>query len=464
MLRSGLEDMGLPTEITINRLDTHRFTILLGAHLLHPDTMASLKEGCAIFNLEQLSAHHDNEKFIPYLHMLSRLPVIDYCRQNLSFVKDSLNNSCCLFLPLFFTPALADIPPVTEDIDVLFFGSMNERRKAIIDSLKKQQINVVSLFGVYGKERDAYIARSKLVLNLHYYQPGIFEEVRVAHLLANGKAVVAEINADTFIEDDLRNAVAGASYGTLVDTCVHFLRHDDERRALAVRGQQILQKRDPRKTLEEIRRWSAAISRGRLPLHINLGSGKDWKDDCLNLDISESWQPDIIADISDPLLFEKRYPSKRWGEVALERNSFQSITANDVLEHVPDLTTAMRNCLDLLEEGGTFHIQVPYDLSYGAWQDPTHLRAFNEKSWLYYTSWSWYLGWTDYCFEPVSQGFVLSELGNALKRQGQTPEQLARTPRAVDSIRIILRKKALTMEEKAVAQSTNTQWLMDLNR
>jgi len=64
-----------------------------------------------------------------------------------------------------------------------------------------------------------------------------------------------------------------------------------------------------------------------------------------------------------------------------------------VLEHITDLKTYMTNCLELLKVGGVMEITVPYDLSLGAWQDPTHCRAFNQNSWLYYTEWSWYLGW-----------------------------------------------------------------------
>jgi SAM-dependent methyltransferase len=75
------------------------------------------------------------------------------------------------------------------------------------------------------------------------------------------------------------------------------------------------------------------------------------------------------------------------------------IIENDVLEHVPNLEMLMGNCLRLLNIGGKFIINVPYDLSYGAWQDPTHIRAFNQNSWLYYTSWFWYLGWFEYRFE-----------------------------------------------------------------
>ena len=42
------------------------------------------------------------------------------------------------------------------------------------------------------------------------------------------------------------------------------------------------------------------------------------------------------------------------------------------LEHVPDLIPFMESVRDLLVTGGVFDVLVPYDLGYGAWQDPTH--------------------------------------------------------------------------------------------
>ena len=46
-------------------------------------------------------------------------------------------------------------------------------------------------YGVYGAERDRLIARSRLVLNVHYFPTHIFEMIRVSYLLANRTAVVA---------------------------------------------------------------------------------------------------------------------------------------------------------------------------------------------------------------------------------------------------------------------------------
>ncbi len=172
-----------------------------------------------------------------------------------------------------------------------------------------------------------------------------------------------------------------------------------------------------------------------LPKSLNLGSGKDFKEDCFNADIQERTNPDWVADISKINWGEKI--QTRFGEVEIKKGMFSKILANDVLEHIPDLVTAMTNCKDLLTEDGEFHIHVPYDLSYGAWQDPTHVRAFNEKSWLYYTDWHWYLGWKDRFYIKKLQ-FIKSNLAEEMNI---SDEMLTILPRMIDSMYVILSKK-----------------------
>ena len=169
-------------------------------------------------------------------------------------------------------------------------------------------------------------------------------------------------------------------------------------------------------------------------LVLNLGSGKDWREDCLNADVQERVKSDWCLDIQDV-----RWGSllvTRLGDFYVKEEMFDVILANDVLEHLPDLVTAMSNCKRLLKDGGEMRIHVPYDLSYGAWQDPTHVRAFNEKSWLYYTDWHWYLGWEDRFFLTHLE-FTLSKVGESLKLP---QEENLITTRAVDSMYIILQK------------------------
>ena len=119
-----------------------------------------------------------------------------------------------------------------QDIDVLFYGSINPRRLAVLDELQKQGLNVVKLFGVYGVKRDQFIARSKLVLNMHYYNQHIFEVVRVFYLMTNGKAVVTEVGDQTSVEPRFLNGLRPAPYERLVEECLHLARNTQERLAL----------------------------------------------------------------------------------------------------------------------------------------------------------------------------------------------------------------------------------------
>jgi len=145
-------------------------------------------------------------------------------------------------------------------------------------------------------------------------------------------------------------------------------------------------------------------------------------------------------------------PSSRFGPIVLRPNMFEEIIANDVLEHVPDLVTLMTNCLALLRPNGVFKISVPYDLSFGAWQDPTHVRTFNERSWLYYTDWFWYLGWDQARFVVEKLEHVPSPLGLALRRQDLTDDDVNRTPRAIDAMTVWLRKITLSEADRATFQ------------
>ena len=188
------------------------------------------------------------------------------------------------------------------------------------------------------------------------------------------------------------------------------------------------------------------------PKRLNIGSGKTFKYNYLNLDISDYWKPDIIFNLNSPLLLDgkRKFQTARFGEITLQSGSFDRIVAHDVLEHIHNLTVCMESCLNLLKIGGIFEILVPYDLSHGAWQDPTHVRAFNEESWLYYTDWFWYLGWKNDRFEVNKLEYELSDLGKKLQKDGVIFEDILRTPRAIDYMLIFLKKVALNEKDRAM--------------
>jgi hypothetical protein len=84
--------------------------------------------------------------------------------------------------------------PEEEDLDVLFYGALNERRRRVLEDCLARGLRVEHLFGVYGAARDRFIARAKLVLNVHFYPTQIFEAIRVSYLLSNRKVVLSEWN------------------------------------------------------------------------------------------------------------------------------------------------------------------------------------------------------------------------------------------------------------------------------
>lgn len=185
-----------------------------------------------------------------------------------------------------------------------------------------------------------------------------------------------------------------------------------------------------------------------LPKKFNLGSGRLFLEDHFNVDVLPHRGPDLLCDMSVPFPFGKPLQTKRFGEIKIQPGDFDYIIADNVMEHVPDLITTMTNCIDLLRIGGELVIQVPYDLSHGAWQDPTHVRAFNENSWGYFTHSAWYVGWTDFRFELSHQTWLLSALGFQMMDKKIPLDEIARTPRAVDQLLVKLTKRASTPEEK----------------
>jgi SAM-dependent methyltransferase len=445
-LAFAFQELDLPAQVVVNQYEPDGVNLILGWQLLTPGELAQLPPQCILFNLEQLSQR--NELFRDRLVALDgRCELWDYSLRNIQILREAGLKQAVKHVPIGYVPQMTRIPAAAEqDIDVLFYGSLNSRRDAVLTELKDLGLNVIHVFGLYGAERDALIARAKVVLTLHFYDTNIFEIVRVSYLLANRKAVVAECGTDTEIDPDMRDAVLAVPYTGLARACLALVRDPQARTRLEEGG---FNRMVNRLQADYLIRVMQDAPEPELPRSLNLGSGKDWRADCLNLDFQGTWHPDVVLDICAPLDPLRIHATERFGPIRLTRGTFDEILANDVLEHLPDLMTAMTNALDLLAEGGRFRIKVPYDLSYGAWQDPTHVRAFNERSWLYYTDWYWYMGWDAHRFDLESLQFVPSPVGAALLAKGMQGEELARQPRAIDDMVVVLRKRPLTEAERA---------------
>jgi hypothetical protein len=221
-LCAGLKALGKSCEVvplTGAIADDGRHWIVLGAHLLARLPPVELPSRRTIYNFE---AHGTQMWNLTVQHMKAAPSVWDYSQANvLELEKLGISAK---FVPPGYVPELERIPQSQDkNIDVLFYGSANERRTKLLDALRKQGLNVHGPDASY-EERDALIARSKVVLNMHHYEnPGLFEATRVSYLLANGVCVVSETGIG---QDGYDQGAVCVAYDRLVETCVRYVKND----------------------------------------------------------------------------------------------------------------------------------------------------------------------------------------------------------------------------------------------
>ena len=192
-LVEALKELGHECDYSETHFKQSASNIVLGPHLLTPAKLAAFKGHVIVYQMEQLS--ESSPWWTPeYREVLWRADVVwDMSSVNVEFLKR--HGIKAHHVPLGWSAANETIrrDQVKEkDVDLLFYGSMNKRRSQFLADVETTPLRLKKLFGVYGAERDAWIARSKAVLNLHFYDVGLMEQPRVAYLLNNGVQVLSE--------------------------------------------------------------------------------------------------------------------------------------------------------------------------------------------------------------------------------------------------------------------------------
>jgi|GEM_PF-2247882 len=134
----------------------------------------------------------------------------DYDLDNINFLKaEGFNN--IIHVPLEYTEDLIKINNIINPkYELLFLGSVNDKRAKIL-SLLCDKYNICILapevdcskyknynFGkcmnpsAFGDDLYEYVFNSKIIINLHYYESCLQEQVRLFELLINGRVIVSE--------------------------------------------------------------------------------------------------------------------------------------------------------------------------------------------------------------------------------------------------------------------------------
>jgi len=246
----GLQQFGHSATYGLNTLSKTDTNIIFGAHMLEMELLESLPRETIVYNLEQ-NRDRKLADLKPQVRLAAeRFQIWDYSDGN-NWAELGASRVCVV--PVGYAPILQRIPrPQVQDIDVLIYGSPGKGRLGAFHHVARSGLTTVFLCGLYGSERDELIARSKLIININLYDYGkIFEVVRVSYLLANRKAIIADIDSDTLIDDDIRSAIRIVSPSELVHECEKLSSDDAGRMALENIGFSAMEKRDIRPILRK---------------------------------------------------------------------------------------------------------------------------------------------------------------------------------------------------------------------
>lgn len=214
--------------------------ILFGAN--DSNVKNTITAGSIVYNAEQLAIVNSPKKLLGEIN--NKHVVWDYSESNIACLR-SIGVEQVIHCPVGYISTMTTIKSVDEDIDVLFYGTINGRRRQIIDALEESGLKVMCLFGTYGVLRDRWIARSKIVLNLHYHEDSVFEIFRCSHLLANRKCVVTEAGGqDEVLDRFAQRACSYASRDEIVSRCLALINNRVDRITQAERGYEEFKKID----------------------------------------------------------------------------------------------------------------------------------------------------------------------------------------------------------------------------
>jgi acetyltransferase-like isoleucine patch superfamily enzyme/SAM-dependent methyltransferase len=375
-LQAGLQQLGYAAEITPTPIPSARH-IVLGSNLFFAQKSLEydLPADSILYNLEQID--YGSPWFnAALLNHFQAMVVWDYSQQNIVALQ-KFGIEGVGYLPIGYAPTLSVIDPlptVEQDIDVLFYGSLSDRRTAILDELRAQGVRVEALFGVYGPQRDAMIRRAKIVINIHHYNTQVFEVVRVSYLLANQRFVISELGAPDAETDYFQSGLVFANYDNLVQTCLDWLqKSEEERQAIAHQGLQLIQQRPIADLLAPL---LAATPQPEAPnrldamLRVDLGCGPRKARGYFGVDICPAPGVDLVANLT------KTFP--------FVDNSVDELRAHDVIEHLPDRLHTMNEIWRVCKPGALVDLLVPSSDGRGAFQDPTHISFWNINSFQYF--------------------------------------------------------------------------------
>lgn len=204
-----LQQMNMECSIVTSPLEG---SIVIGAH-----GQFKIPKNAILLNTEYL---HDDLFWwkTGYADLLRHHPVWDISGHNIKFLFEKLNVKGTLINIVF--PIAVPIQ-ASLDIDVLFVGSMNSRRRHIIDSIRRKGLVVKTCASF---PDDIVMSRTKLALIIPSYEGQQFDVKLVWQFLSYRKRIISEWCCNTREYDRYHDMITSVPYSELISTILYQLR------------------------------------------------------------------------------------------------------------------------------------------------------------------------------------------------------------------------------------------------
>lgn len=191
-----------------------------------------------VYQLEQTTAQDESkwfsERYLTYLK--NSIEIYDYSYLNFDYFISKGEDYNISLKPFGFIKKEKSISLMLnnkKEFDVLFIGSLNDRRNKILNELKKTLKVHICTNTFSDDEIINLLSKSKVLLNIHYYDKSILETVRLSSILNKiinnslDTKILTEYSLDTYL-DNTYNFLDFCRYDDIIENTKDLVLSSDD--------------------------------------------------------------------------------------------------------------------------------------------------------------------------------------------------------------------------------------------
>jgi predicted O-methyltransferase YrrM len=239
LLSYAFDDLGIEYSYSFNELRKEHNNILFQSQSTTEFSNYILDYTYIPFQMEQLPFYPfhlpESSGYMRLLRGATR--IWDFSQFNIQFLNSiGINN--VLHLPFAYHQKMEVIDFNKEKTtDILFYGELNQKRVNILNKLTELGYKATALTGVFGEERNRYIEKAKIILNISRFHTTLLEEHRLSFLLNNGCFIISE-QIENMENNPFGDGLVFSDYYKIIETCEYYLKPENEnlRKKIAEKG------------------------------------------------------------------------------------------------------------------------------------------------------------------------------------------------------------------------------------